>query len=110
MKYKGVSIDSISMFSTPAIYLQLTGLLLKDAFSWLKNFILTRGILLFIITLAYILIANLDALQVLLLPLRPSKTCFTSSSTGYHWEWLLRLAWELGCTPLYSISVRISPK
>jgi hypothetical protein len=87
MKYKGVSIDTISMFSTPAIYFQLTGLLIKDAVSWLKNFILTRGLLLFILTLAYLLIANLDALQVLLLPRRPSRTLSTSSCTGSSWAW-----------------------
>lgn len=82
MKYKGVAIDSISIFSTPAIYLQLTSLLIKDAFIWLKNFILTRGLLLFLITLAYILIANVDALQVLLFLCRPLKIYFTSSSIG----------------------------
>ncbi len=82
MKYKGVAIDSISMFSTPAIYFQLTGLLLKDAFTWLKNFILTRGILLFLVTIAYLLIANLDALQVLLFRCRPSRILSTLSLTG----------------------------
>jgi hypothetical protein len=110
MKYKGVSIDSISMFSTPGIYLQLTGLLLKDAFSWLKNFILTRGLLLFLITIAYILIANVDALQVPLLPRRPSKTCFTSSPIGSCWEWLLLSDWGLDCIPSYSTLAPISPR
>lgn len=64
MKYKGVLIDSISIFSTPAIYLELTLLLIKDALLWLKNFVVNRGILLFIVTFTWLLISNVDAFQV----------------------------------------------
>ena len=86
MKYKGVSIDTITIFSTPGVYLELTALLLKDAFIWLKNFIIQRGILLFIVTLTWLLVSNVDALQVIPNPFRLLKMCSTSLPTGLFWE------------------------
>jgi len=86
MKYKGVSIDTISIFSTPGVYLELTVLLLKDAFNWLKDFIIKRGILLFIVTLTWLLVSNVDALQVIPKAFRPLRTCSTSLPTGLFWE------------------------
>lgn len=82
MKYKGVLIDTISVFATPALYLELTVYLIVDAFLWLKNFILKRGILLFIVTLTWLLISNVDALQVLPNAFRQLKISFTSLRTG----------------------------
>lgn len=58
MKYKGTPIDSISIISTPKIYLELAVLLLKDLVIWFKNFVLTRGVLLFVITLTWMVISN----------------------------------------------------
>ena len=86
MKYKGVSIDTISIFSTPGVYLELTVLLLKDAFNWLKDFIIKRGILLFIVTLTWLLVSNVDALQVIPIAFRPLRTCSTSLPPGLFWE------------------------
>lgn len=64
MKYKGTPIDSISIFSTPKIYLKLAVLLLKDLVIWFKDFVITRGVLLFVITLTWLVISNVEALQV----------------------------------------------
>ncbi len=66
MKYKGIEIEKISIFSTPATYLELTILLLKDTISWLKNFIITKALLIFILIVAWLVISNVEALQVLL--------------------------------------------
>lgn len=64
MKYKGTPIDSISIFSTPKIYFELALLLLKDLAIWLKDFVINRGVTLFIITLTWLIVSNVEALQV----------------------------------------------
>jgi hypothetical protein len=110
MKYKGVAIDTISIFSTPGVYLDLTALLLKDAFLWLKNFIIKRGILLFIVTLTWLLVSNVDALQVTLNSRRLLRMSSISLPTGSSWELHPQLDLELDCIPLSFISARISPK
>ena len=101
MKYRGVLIDSISVFTAPSLYLELTIYLIVDAFRWLKNFILKRGILLFIITLTWLLISNVDALQVLPNPYRLLRTSSTSSRTGSFWELPPPSALALVCIRLY---------
>jgi len=64
MKYKGVLIDSISIFSSTAIYLELVLLILSDLAKWIKRFIIRRSIALFIATLVWLLIVNIPALHV----------------------------------------------
>jgi hypothetical protein len=59
MKYKGISIESISVFTTPGIYFDLAILLIIDVALWLKNFILKRGVSLLAVTVVWLLISNL---------------------------------------------------
>jgi hypothetical protein len=83
MKYKGISIESISIFKTPAIYLELTLLLIIDIFTWLKNFIIRRAIALIVATTLWLLISYVHALQVNMNIFRPLKTSSTSLHIGY---------------------------
>jgi hypothetical protein len=64
MKYKGVPIQSISLFSTPGIYFELLALSVIDKIKALQRFIVRRGLALLMVTISWLLIAYLPALQV----------------------------------------------
>ena len=64
MKYKGVPIDSISIFTTPVLYLQLALYLLLDLVSWFKELLLRRGMIMIAAIAVCMLITRLDSLQV----------------------------------------------
>jgi len=64
MKYKGVPIESISIFKTPAIYLTLTLYILQDLVVWAKNFLLRRGISISILIALWITVTNINSLHV----------------------------------------------
>lgn len=66
MKYKGILIDSISIFSTTAIYLELVVLIIQDLLKWIKKFIVKRRVTLLIAALVWLLIVYLPALHVLI--------------------------------------------
>ena len=64
MKYKGVVISEITIFTTPKIYAELVGLLILDLLFWLKEIVIKRGIYLVAAILVWILVSSVDALQV----------------------------------------------
>jgi len=82
MKYKGVLIESISIFKTPATYLELTLLLIVDVFAWLKSFVVRRVIPIVVATAIWLMISNIDALQVDRFRLRLFKISATLQVIG----------------------------
>lgn len=84
MKYKGIPIENISIFKTPAIYIELSVLLIKDLFSWIAKMIITRGILMLGVLITWLIISYVDALQVSQLLSRQSKIFFTLQDIGLY--------------------------
>jgi vacuole membrane protein 1 len=63
MKYKGVLISEISLFSHPAIYLELLLRTVQDLFKALGRFVVRRALLLGVAMVAWAMIAYLPQLQ-----------------------------------------------
>ena len=92
MKYKDTPIDDISIFKTPVIYLQLLSALVVDLVRWFKNLLLRRGLAMISFVGVWMLITNLEALQVQDYLSRISKIYVILQSTGLYLELPLQLA------------------
>ena len=64
MKYKGVPIANISIYSTPAIYFELLIITIQDNIKSLLNFVKKRAAIIFAIISAFALVTYLPFLQV----------------------------------------------
>ena len=85
MKYKGTPIEKISLLSTPAIYLELLLLTIKDHLVSAVGFAVKRAVLLTVVVATWLLIAYLPALQVWMVVARLSRTLLTLQHTGSYW-------------------------
>ena len=84
MKYKGVAIGDISIFSTSIVYMALVLLLVKDLFEWLKNFVIKRGLLICATFISWLIISKVEALQVIFQKSRLSKIFFILRHIGFY--------------------------
>lgn len=84
MKYKGVAIGDISIFSTTVVYMALVLLLVKDLFEWLKNFVIKRGLVICAVFISWMIISKVEALQVIQKKCRLSKIFFTLLHIGFY--------------------------
>ena len=89
MKYKGVEINNISIFSTPAIYCELLLLTIKDLLNNTVHFAGKRIIPIATLIVSWLLIAYLPLLQVFMLGSRLFRISSISGPIGCYLEWLL---------------------
>jgi len=104
MEYKGVPIESISIFSTPMIYLQLLLITIQHLFASLLAFIQRRALIIATTVFISVLITYLPMLQVPSFPPRSLKILPGLLHTGFFWESHHQLALELVCIHLFCTS------
>lgn len=63
MKYKGIPIDEISLPSTPAVYLELLVMTIRDHLISVAKFAIKRAAILTSVLVVWLLVAYLPALQ-----------------------------------------------
>ena len=84
MKYKGIRVENISIFSTTAVYMSLILLLIKDLYEWVKKMAINRCLIISATFILWLIITKIEALQVTFEKSRLLKTFFTLPHTGLY--------------------------